>query len=90
MNTLYHWLIESNRQLIVRRKKRGYLTIQRASDREGLVIQADEPSPVEIEAIRAAQDELERLAGGESLAIAMGLLEPHTDGVFLVCPCPTV
>ncbi len=86
MNALYNWLVESNRKLVARRKTHGYLTIQRACDREGLVIQADEPSPIEIEAILAAQSELERLANGETLANAMQILEPHTDGVFLVCP----
>ncbi len=86
MNALYDWLIESDVQLKVRRKRQGYLTIQRTMDRDGLIIQADEPSPTEIQAIRAAQLELESNSRGESLVSALEILEPYTNGVFVVGP----
>ncbi len=86
MNSLYDWLIESNVQLMARRKTRGYVTIQKASDGERLIIQADEPNPFELPAFLAAQQELERNSRGESLVAALKILEPHTNGVFLVRP----
>ncbi len=87
MNALYDWLIESDVQLKVRRKRQGYLTIQRTMDRAGRIIQADEPSPPELQAIRAAQLELESNSRGESLISALQILEPYTNGVFVVGPC---
>ncbi len=86
MKMLYEWLIKSDVQLTARKKTRGFVTIQRTDDGKGLVIEADDPNPVEQQAIVAAQRELERDQNGDSLTVALQILEPYTNGIFLVAP----
>ncbi len=86
MNMLYDWLIKSDVKLTARKRTRGYLSIQRTQDGKRLTVEADEVTPSEQQAILAAQQELERDRKGESLTAALQILEPHTNGVFLVAP----
>ncbi len=84
MQTLFTWMINSDSGLTLSRKKGGQFVIHRAGDSHCLIIQAENPSAKESQAILAAQKELDQNSSADGFCRALRILEPHTHGIFVL------